>query len=224
MRSSSVSGSCSVPTRRLSASTNTGRDGSNRRSRSRSALSKAFCDGCGAPGRSPSSEPRWRSERFEVERLRTRRVERGDEAALAGSGEASDDDEVEMRRDDRELGRHMAAIRAIAAVELHRAPADLVEHVRQRATALAAAPAIHQRAPVARLVGERVLDHARDVARDHRGAQPARGEGRIARRAFRPARAVRRRAPDDSSRPGDGRARIPRDCARRSGRDTPRCP
>ena len=39
-------------------------------------LSKRFCDGCGSPGRSPSSEPRCRASAFEVEHLRADRCER----------------------------------------------------------------------------------------------------------------------------------------------------
>ena len=50
-----------LPILRLSDSTNTGRAGSSVASAAASALSNAFCDGCGSSGRSPSSEPRCRA-------------------------------------------------------------------------------------------------------------------------------------------------------------------
>ena len=55
----SVSGTNRRPIFLLSASSHTGRAGSNRRSASSTSVSKYFCDGCGWPGRSPSSEPLW---------------------------------------------------------------------------------------------------------------------------------------------------------------------
>src|SRR5471032_777559 len=54
----SAAGTRSWPTFLLSDSTNTGSAGSKRRSWSQIALSKAFCDGCGWLGKSPSTEPR----------------------------------------------------------------------------------------------------------------------------------------------------------------------
>src|SRR5579864_9023086 len=72
----------------------------------------------------------------------------------------------------------MPAVRAITAVELRGAKADLTEHVHQRAAALAAAPAIDERRPFPRLVAHVGFDDARDVARDDRGAGLARIERR----------------------------------------------
>ena len=70
------------------------------------------------------------------------------------------------RRDD------VPAVSLVPALELHGAPADLLQHVRERAAALAAAPAIDERRPLARLVAAMRLEDARDVARDDRGAVP----------------------------------------------------
>jgi hypothetical protein len=67
----------------------------------------------------------------------------------------------------------MPAIRAIAAVELHRTPADLVQYVGERAAALSAAPAVDQWLPVTRFIGERAVEHCRDVSRDERRPEPA---------------------------------------------------
>ena len=57
------------------------------RARSRTLSASA----AGRSGRSPSSDPRWRAMRFEVEHLRALGGERGDQAALAGAGEPADD-------------------------------------------------------------------------------------------------------------------------------------
>ena len=67
-------------------------------------------------------------------------------------------------------GADMAPVGLVAAVELDRGPADLGQHVRHRAAAVAAAPAVDQRLPVARLVGERGFHVLRDVARHQRRA------------------------------------------------------
>jgi hypothetical protein len=58
MRSINASGTRRLPTFLLSDSTNTGRDGSNDESALQIAVSNDFCEGCGASGRSPSTEPR----------------------------------------------------------------------------------------------------------------------------------------------------------------------
>ncbi len=63
-----------------------------------------------------------------------------------------------------EIGHHLAAKGLVAAVEAQRIPSDLAKHVHERARASAAAPAIHERSPVARPVAIAFLDHARDVA------------------------------------------------------------
>ena len=118
---------------------------------------------------------------LEIEHLRAFVGERGDQAALAGAREPADDAIVEVQRQRREQAHHVAPVRAIAARELDGAPTDFVQHVRQRPAALSAAPAIHERRPIARLVAERAFEHRRDVAGDDGGAGLARGERRIAR-------------------------------------------
>jgi hypothetical protein len=65
----------------------------------------------------------------------------------------------------------------VAAVELDHGPADFRHHQRQRAAAVAAAPAIHQRFPLARLVQEQGFNVPGDIARHQRGAGLARLEG-----------------------------------------------
>src|SRR6185437_2445689 len=67
----------------------------------------------------------------------------------------------------------------VAAVEACGVPAHLPQHVRERARAAAATPAVDERPPAARLPGEALLDRARDVARGDRRAEPLRLEGRL---------------------------------------------
>ena len=144
---SSASGTCTVP---IACSPIRRRPGAPDRIAAAlraSSLSNAFCDGCGSPGRSPSSEPRCSRERFEIEHLRAFGGERGEQAALAGAREAADDAKSNAPAASRACATHVAPICAIAAFELDRAPADLVQHVRERAAALSAAPAVDERAP-----------------------------------------------------------------------------
>ena len=115
---------------------------------------------------------------FEVERLRTGAPQRGEQPALARARQTADDDEAEPQRQLRELGGDVAPVGAISAFELHGAPADFVENLGQCAAALPAAPAIDERLPLARALGEGRLQHRRDVARDQRRATLARLERR----------------------------------------------
>jgi hypothetical protein len=73
----------------------------------------------------------------------------------------------------------MAAPRAVAAFELDSTPADLVQQVRQRATALSATPAIHDGRPGAWFCGKRTFEHRGDVARDDRRACALGGKPRF---------------------------------------------
>ena len=195
--SSSASGTCTVPillalrfdvdrTRRIEALP------SRRAGRSRTPSATAADRRADRPAASRDAA----ASAFEVERLRAFGGERGEQAALARAGEAADRPRNGSAPAARQPRDDVAAIRAVAAVELHRAPADLVQHVRQRAAALAAAPAVHERRPVARLVGERGLEHrARCCAR------PARRR-RAWRRRPTPARAavpMRARSPSSST-------------------------
>ncbi|MCY1218276.1 hypothetical protein D9M72_302180 [compost metagenome] len=63
MAASSAAGKATAPILRLSASTNTGRDGSNARKSCASSVSKPFCEGWGTPAQAPSSEPRCEARR-----------------------------------------------------------------------------------------------------------------------------------------------------------------
>ena len=179
MRSISASGTRRSPIFLLSLSTNTGRDGSSRRSASHRRVSKAFCDGCALPGTRPSTEPRWLARRFEVEHLRAcggermraggscpSRSARRSRASRTAAGSASSSATTARRNV------------AVAAFEHVDAKADLVEHGRERAAALAAAPAVDERRPFARLVEHVALDVRRDVARDERRAALLRLERR----------------------------------------------
>ena len=69
-----------------------------------------------------------------------------------------------------EVGDHRASIGAIAAIEPAHVPADLGQHVRERGAALAPAPAIDERTPVARTVEKALVQMARDVAAHERRA------------------------------------------------------
>jgi hypothetical protein len=68
---------------------------------------------------------------------------------------------------------------AVAAGEHPRAKADLVEHERERAAALAAAPAVDEGRPVLALAGHLALEVARDVGGHQCGAALAGIEGRL---------------------------------------------
>ena len=100
------------------------------------------------------------------------------EAALARAGRAADDAPVEPLGQRLELGDDGAAEVAVPALEDVDAKADLLEHRRQRAAALAAAPAVDERRPFARLVEHVPLDVGGDVARDQRRAALLRLERR----------------------------------------------
>jgi hypothetical protein len=114
---------------------------------------------------------------LEVERLCAFRRQRSEEPALARAGEAAQDHEPKTRRQRLELTDDVPAIGAIAAVKLHRAPADLDQYMREGTAALSAAPAVDQRLPVTRFIGERAVQHCRDVSRDERRPEPASLEG-----------------------------------------------
>src|SRR5206468_4979058 len=69
-----------------------------------------------------------------------------------------------------ERGDDGAAKVAVAAFEDVDAKADLLEHRRERAAALAAAPAVDERRPLSRLVEHVPFDMRGDVARNERCA------------------------------------------------------
>src|SRR6267143_784673 len=73
---------------------------------------------------------------------------------------------------------HPSSVSPVAAFEGFYVPADLAQDVRHRAGALAAAPAVDERAPVAVLAAEQGLDVTGNVLREERGAEFARVERR----------------------------------------------
>ena len=115
---------------------------------------------------------------LEVEGLRANSGEGGEETAFARACEAADHNVGEALRNAGELRDDVAPVCTIAALELHRTPADFVQHLRERPTALAASPAVHQRAPLARQLRECGFEHRGDVARNDRGAELARSKRR----------------------------------------------
>ena len=116
---------------------------------------------------------------FQVEHLRALCGEGFEQAALAAAGGASDDAIGVATRQIRQFCDDVAAVGLVAAFQRAGVPADLMQHVRHGAAALAAAPAIDQRAPAARLVEKARLDVPGDVARNQRRPDLLGGEGRV---------------------------------------------
>ena len=115
---------------------------------------------------------------LEIEYLCTLRGKRGQQTGFAATGETTDEPEAESLRMRCQRRNDVPAVRAIAAVELRRAPADFAQHVDERAAPLSAAPAIDERLPFPRLVACMSFDDARDIARDQCGTDLARIERR----------------------------------------------
>ena len=113
---------------------------------------------------------------FEVEHLCSCGGERLQQPRLAAAGAAAHDAQRQPRRQQVELLDDSAAKRLVAAFEHVAAKADLVEEPGERARALAAAPAVDQRPPLARFVERLAFEVRRDVARDHCRADLARLE------------------------------------------------
>src|SRR5712692_5198557 len=86
-------------------------------------------------------------EALQIEHLRALCRERGEQAALAAPGGAAHRPEPETLRRLIELRHDFATVRAVAAFERRRVPADLAQHVGHRRGALPAAPAIDEGAP-----------------------------------------------------------------------------
>ena len=117
-------------------------------------------------------------DRFQVEGLGTGALERGEQPALARARQATDHDKAATLRQPGKLRDDVAAVGAIPAVELYRAPANFIEDLRQRPAALAAPPAIDQRPPVSTAVAERGFQHCGDIARNQCRPAPAGREWR----------------------------------------------
>ena len=197
MRSISASGTRRLPTFLLSDSTNTGRAGSKPESAVQIAVSNAFCVGCGASGRSPSTEPRCAASTSRSSTCAPACAQRLQEPALARARGAADHVEVEASGQRLEVGDDLPAEGLVAALEARDVPAHLAQHVRR------ARPSARRRAssrPAAfqsrGLPANARLEVARDVARDERGADALRLEAPTAAcRSCPRARAPRRRAP-----------------------------
>ena len=109
-------------------------------------------------------------QQFQIQYLRAMPGQGLQQAALAAARGAADDDKAKTRR---QLGQglvDLAPVFLVAAIELHRLPAYLGQDMRHCATAVAPAPAVDQRLPVARLVQQGVFEVLADVARNQRRA------------------------------------------------------
>src|SRR4030088_2822579 len=118
------------------------------------------------------------SELFEVQYLFARALQGLEVAALAATRRTVDHDEAEGRRQNFQLGDDPFSVGPVTTLERLRVPADFAQDVRHRARALAAAPAVDERAPVAVLAAEQGLDVTGNVLREERGAEFARVERR----------------------------------------------
>src|SRR5882762_2929922 len=118
------------------------------------------------------------SELFEVQYLFARALQGLEVAALAATRRTVDHDEAEGRGQNFQLGDDPFSVSPVAALEGFYLPADLAQDMRHRAGALAAAPAVDERAPRAVLAAEQRLDVPGDVLREERGAELARVERR----------------------------------------------
>ena len=176
----SGSGTRSSPIFLLSLSTNTGRAGSSRRERVPQRDVECFCVGCALPGTSPSTEPRWLA-------IDSRSSTWPPFAAIAPSRRLLPEPVgPQTTRQSKRVGSLLerrddgTPELAVAALEDVDAKADLAEHRRERAAALAAAPAVDER-QASRAAACRMhvaLDVRRDVARHERRAALARRERR----------------------------------------------
>jgi hypothetical protein len=125
--------------------------GRSRASACQTRVSKCFCDGCGSPGIAAQDGAAVVRQAFQVEHLRAGCAQRLQQPRLAAAGAAAQHAVVQQRRQ-REPGRRARGREGlVAALQLRGAKADLRQHQRQAARALAAAPAVHQRAPFAGL-------------------------------------------------------------------------
>jgi hypothetical protein len=116
---------------------------------------------------------------FEIEGLCALRGQRMQQPGLAATGAAAQDAVAKALRQHLQLCTHHGAKGLVAALQLRAAKTDLAKEPGQRARALAAAPAIHQRQPFARLVGDPAIQVVGDVARHHRCAELARLQRRL---------------------------------------------
>src|SRR3981189_466440 len=118
------------------------------------------------------------SELLQVQYFFARALQGLEVAALAATRRTVDHDEAEGRRQNFQLGDDPFSVGPVTTLERLRFPADFAQDVRHRARALAAAPAVDERAPAAVLAAEQGLDVTANVLREERGAELARVEGR----------------------------------------------
>ncbi len=115
-------------------------------------------------------------QRFEIEHLRSCHDQLLQQATFAAARRAADDPETKLLRKLVEFGDDSSPKRPIATFELSRRPANAAEDVRHRGAAIAAAPAVDERPPRLRFVGEAAFQMVRDVARYICCPAPARFE------------------------------------------------
>ena len=120
-----------------------------------------------------------RGEVLQVEHLRPLCRERLEHARLRAAGRAAHDAQRQRRYDALDLGDHQVAEGLVAALELAGVPAHHAQPSGEGATALAAAPAVDEGAPVLGLVLQRGEHVARDVGGHQRTAEAAGVEGRL---------------------------------------------
>jgi hypothetical protein len=178
MASSSASGTCRRPILRLSASTKTGPRRVQRRQSRQQLRFESLLRRLRLPGQVAQHRALVRGQFLEVQDLPAARGDGFQKAALAAASGAADDAETETLRQQRQLFYDVTAPGLVAALQSLCIPADFAQDVAEGAAALAAAPAIHQRPPAARLVQQVRFDVARDVLRHQRGAELLRLEGR----------------------------------------------
>ena len=118
-----------------------------------------------------------RRQPFEIEDLRTLRRQRVQHCRLGAAGGAADNAQIQRCRQGVEPVEHVAAKALVAALQLAGVPADHAQPGHERAAALPAAPAIHQRPPVFGLMLEMRVQMARHVRRHQRAADAPRLEG-----------------------------------------------
>jgi len=110
-------------------------------------------------------------QRFEVQHLRALGRQRLQQTGFARAGGAANDLVAVARGELRQIGHQRRPEGLVAAIDQRHPEADLVQDQGQRAAALAAAPAIHQRLPVAGLAEHVALDVRGDVFGDQRRAE-----------------------------------------------------
>ena len=103
---------------------------------------------------------------LEVQNLLAPCCERLKQPALGTAGAPAEHDQVQGRGHGLKVFDHLASIGFIAPIDHTGAPADPGHDSRQCARAVATTPAVDQRLPVSRFVGEAGLQEVADIARD----------------------------------------------------------